>query len=42
MGRKIRYIQTEATGVFIDEIRDQEVKQPLLVGGDQALNEALY
>jgi hypothetical protein len=35
------YIQAEATSAFIDEIRDQEEKQHLLVRGDRTLNEAL-
>lgn len=42
VGLPIAYIHTEATSAFIDEIRDQEVKQHLLVGGDRTLNETLY
>jgi len=30
------YIQTDATSASIDEIRDPEVKQQHLVGGDRA------
>lgn len=41
VGLPVACIQMEATNAFIDEIRDQEVKQHLLVGGDRALNEAL-
>jgi hypothetical protein len=35
------HIQTEAAHAFIDGIRDREVKQHLLLGGDRTLNEAL-
>jgi hypothetical protein len=35
------HIQTEAAQAFIDGIRDREVKQYLLMGGDRTLNEAL-
>jgi hypothetical protein len=35
------HIQTEAAHAFIDGIRDREVKQHLLMGGDRTLNEAL-
>jgi hypothetical protein len=35
------HIQTEAAHAFIDEIRDWEVKQYLLMGGDRTLNDAL-
>jgi hypothetical protein len=35
------HIQTEAAHAFIDGIRDREVKQYLLMGGDRTLNEAL-
>jgi hypothetical protein len=35
------HIQTEAAHAIIDGIRDREVKQHLLMGGDRTLNEAL-
>jgi hypothetical protein len=41
VGLPVSCIQTEATVALIDEVRDQEVKQQHLVGGDQVLNEAL-
>jgi hypothetical protein len=41
VGQHVVYIQTEATNAFINEIRDQEVKQHLLGGGDRTLIEAL-
>jgi len=40
VGLPVACIQMEATSAFIDEIRDQEVKQRHLVGGDRAPNEA--
>jgi hypothetical protein len=41
VGLPIGYIQTEAAHAFINGIRDREVKQHLLMGGDRTLNEAL-
>jgi len=41
VGLPVAFIQTEATHSFIDGIRDREVKQHLLMGGDWTLNEAL-
>jgi ribosomal protein L34E len=40
-GANADHIQTEAAHAFIDGIRDGEVKQHLLLGGDRTLNEAL-
>jgi hypothetical protein len=41
VGLPVTFIQTEATHSFIDGVRDREVKQHLLMGGDRTLNEAL-
>jgi hypothetical protein len=41
VGLPVGYIQTEAAHSFIDGVRDREVKQHLLLGGDRSLNEAL-
>jgi hypothetical protein len=41
VGLPADHIQTEAAHTFIDGIRDREVKQHLLLGGDYTLNEAL-
>jgi hypothetical protein len=41
VGFPVGHIQTEAAHSFIDGIRDREVKQNLLMGGDRTLNEAL-
>jgi kynurenine formamidase len=41
VGLPLAFIQTEAAHTFIDSVRDQEVKQHLLMGGDRNLNEAL-
>jgi len=40
VGLPVAFIQTEAAHSFIDGIRDREVKQHHLMGGDQTLNEA--
>ena len=40
-GLPVTFIQTEAAHSFIDGIRDREVKQHPLMGGDWTLNEAL-
>jgi hypothetical protein len=41
----VEFIQKEASHAFIDRVRDRELKQHLLMGGDRllikALNEAL-
>jgi hypothetical protein len=37
----VAFIQTEATHSLIDGLREREVKQHLLMGGDRTLNEAL-
>jgi hypothetical protein len=41
VGLPLCHIQTEAAHAFINGIRDREVKQYLLMGGDRTLNEAL-
>jgi hypothetical protein len=41
VGLPADHIQTEAAHAFIEGIRDREVKQYLLMGGDGTLNEAL-
>jgi hypothetical protein len=41
VGLPVGYIQTEAAHAFSDVVRDREVKQHLLMGGDRTLNEAL-
>jgi hypothetical protein len=41
VGLPVGYIQTEATHAFVNGVRDPEVKQHLLTGGDWTLNEAL-
>jgi len=41
VGLPVNFIQTEAAHSFIDGLRDREVKQHLLLGGDRTLNEAL-
>jgi hypothetical protein len=41
VGLPVGFIQTEAANAFIDGVRDREVKQHLLMGGDRTLNEAL-
>jgi len=41
VGLPVAFVQTEATHSFIDSIRDWEMKQHLLMGGDRNLNEAL-
>jgi hypothetical protein len=41
VGLPVGLIQTEAAHDFINGIRDREVKQHLLMGGDRTLNEAL-
>jgi hypothetical protein len=40
-GLPVDFIQREAAHEFIDGMRDWEVKQHLLMGGDRSLNEAL-
>ena len=37
----VAFIRTEAAHSFIDGVRDRELKQHLLIGGDRTLNEAL-
>jgi hypothetical protein len=39
-GLPVGFIQTEAAHALIDGVRDWEVKQCLLMGGDRTLNEA--
>jgi hypothetical protein len=34
------YIQTDAAYKFVDRVKDQELKQHLLMGGKRSLNEA--
>jgi hypothetical protein len=41
VGLPVAFIQTEAAHFFIDGLRDRELKQHLLMGGDRTLNEAL-
>ena len=41
VGFPVAFLQTKAAHSFIDGVRDQEVKQNLLMGGDRTLNEAL-
>jgi hypothetical protein len=41
LGLSVSFIQTEAAQAFIDGVRDREVKQHLLMGGDRTLNEEL-
>jgi hypothetical protein len=41
VGLPVAFIQTEAANSFIDGVRDRELKQDLLMGGDRTLNEAL-
>jgi hypothetical protein len=41
VGLPVGYIQTEAAHAFIKGMRDREVKQHLLMGGDRTPNEAL-
>jgi hypothetical protein len=41
VGLPVGFIQTEAAHAFIDGVRDREVKQHLLMGGDDTLNGAL-
>ena len=41
VGLQVTFIQTEVANFFIDGIRDSEVKQSLLLGGDCHLNDAL-
>jgi hypothetical protein len=41
LGLPVGHIQTEAAHAFISGIRDQEVKQHPLMGGNRTLNEAL-
>lgn len=41
VGLPVGYIQTKAAHAFIDGVRDREVKQHLILGGDRSLNEAL-
>ena len=41
VGHPVAFFQTEVTHAFIDGIRDREVKQHLLKGGDRNLNESL-
>jgi hypothetical protein len=41
VGLPVAFIQAEAAHSFIDGVRDREVKQHLLMGGDRTLNEAL-
>jgi hypothetical protein len=41
VGLPLAFIQTEASHAFIDGVRDRELKQHLLMGGDRNLNEAL-
>jgi len=41
VGLPVAFVQTEAADSFIDSVRDREVKQHLLMGGDRTLNEAL-
>jgi len=40
-GLPVAFIQIEAAHSFIDGVRDRELKQHLLIGGDRTLNEAL-
>jgi hypothetical protein len=35
----VDFIQREAAHAFVDGVRDREVKQHLLMGGDRSLNE---
>jgi hypothetical protein len=41
VGLPVGFIQSDTAHAFINEVRDREVKQHLLIGGDRALNEAL-
>jgi len=42
VGLPVAFIQTEAAQSFIHGVRDRELKQHLLMGGDRTLNEALH
>jgi hypothetical protein len=37
----VDFIQREATHAFINGVRDRELKQHILMGGNKSLNEAL-
>jgi hypothetical protein len=41
VGLPVAFIQAQAAYSFIDGVRDREVKQHLLTGGDRALNQVL-
>jgi hypothetical protein len=37
----VGFIQRDAAHAFMDGVKDREVKEHLLMGGDRSLNEAL-
>jgi hypothetical protein len=40
-GFPVNFIQRKAAHAFVDGVRDREVKQHSLIGGDRSLKEAL-